>query len=209
MDCSIIGDLIPLYIDGCCSKESADAVKTHIEHCAACRELFEKMKTTPVQVTTEYKPKKLSRISERWAAVLQAVLLWISFAAITVGVSLEASTPTGLANGFWANTLVVPATGFMLSLTNWFFIRLYKNRTVFSVCSMLITLFISACAFIWTTFHYDPVLFIVLKNFNPNEILQTLRYLLIFKGNGYLLTALLCILSAYLSRLYAKLCGKE
>lgn len=209
MDCGIIEDLIPLYIDGCCSKESADAVKAHIEHCATCRELYEKMKTTTVQAADEYKPKKLSRISERWAAILQACLLWISFAAITVGVSLEASTPSGITNGFWANTLVVPATGFMLSLSSWFFIRLYKSRTAFSVCSMLITLFISICAFIWTTFHYDPELFGVLKNFNPKEIMQTLQYLLVFKGSGYLLTALLCVLSAYLSGLYAKLCGKE
>ena len=37
MTCSIIGDLLPLYIDGCCSEESADLVKGHLQTCAACR----------------------------------------------------------------------------------------------------------------------------------------------------------------------------
>ena len=44
MDCNVIKDLIPLYIDGCCSPESADLVKTHIEKCEECRSLWETMK---------------------------------------------------------------------------------------------------------------------------------------------------------------------
>ena len=36
MDCKIINDLIPLYIDGCCSEESKKAVNEHIEKCSSC-----------------------------------------------------------------------------------------------------------------------------------------------------------------------------
>ena len=37
MNCEIIKDLIPLYIDGCCSKESERAVEEHLSVCSECK----------------------------------------------------------------------------------------------------------------------------------------------------------------------------
>lgn len=39
MNCDIIQDLIPSYIDGICSEASKNYVEEHIENCAECREI--------------------------------------------------------------------------------------------------------------------------------------------------------------------------
>lgn len=39
MNCDIIQDLIPSYIDGICSEASKNCVEEHIENCAECREI--------------------------------------------------------------------------------------------------------------------------------------------------------------------------
>ena len=49
MECNIIKDLIPLYIDGCCSEESARLVREHTETCAACKHLIAEMKKPSVR----------------------------------------------------------------------------------------------------------------------------------------------------------------
>lgn len=43
MECNVVKDLIPLYIDDCCSEESAKIVKEHMENCCSCKELYENM----------------------------------------------------------------------------------------------------------------------------------------------------------------------
>ena len=116
MNCNMIKDLIPLYIDGCCSEESEKAVEEHIIDCDDCKKLVEDMKLPSDIVTVSESPKTFSKLNDWKASVLQSVLLFLSFALIVVGVWLEAGTPSGLGNGFWAFNLVVPATGLMLSL---------------------------------------------------------------------------------------------
>ena len=39
MNCDIIQDLIPSYIDGICSEASKNCVEEHIANCAECREI--------------------------------------------------------------------------------------------------------------------------------------------------------------------------
>lgn len=43
--CEIIGDLLPLYIDGACSGESRKAVEEHLPGCEKCRKYYEQMKS--------------------------------------------------------------------------------------------------------------------------------------------------------------------
>lgn len=193
MECNVIKDLLPLYIDHCCSMESENLVKEHIKSCRSCRELYESMNTLPDLIPVASAPKKLVKINVWKASVLQSVLLFLSFAIITVGVALEAATPPGLTNGYWAFSLVVPATGFLLSLTNWYFVRLYKSRSVFSSCSLIATLSITVCAYIWAGFHYE-------------DLLQNIGFSC---GVGIFLTVAFCTLSRFLSNQYASMLGKE
>ena len=209
MNCNIVKDLIPLYIDGCCSEESEKIVKEHIRDCDDCKKLLEDMKSPSDIVTVSESPKTFSKLNDWKASVLQSVLLFLSFALITVGVALEARTPSGIGNGFWALNLVIPATGFMLSLANWYFIRVYKSRKCFSNYSLIATLGITLSAYIWSGFHYELNLFDLFAGNDFANVLEILHALLLLNGIGILLTVVFCILSKKLSNQYAKMLGKE
>lgn len=58
MKCEIIRDLMPLYLDDCCSEGSGRLVKEHIEECDSCRNLLEEMSKELV-VGTREKQKNL------------------------------------------------------------------------------------------------------------------------------------------------------
>lgn len=209
MNCNIVKDLIPLYIDGCCSEESEKVVEDHIIYCDNCKKLLEDMKSPSDIVEVSKAPKTFSKLNDWEASVLQSVLLFLSFALITIGVALEAKTPSGLLNGFWALNLVVPATGFMLSLANWYFVRVYKSRKSFSNCSFLTTLVITLSAYIWSGFHYEINLFELFAGNDFANVLEILHALLLLNGIGILLTVAFCTLSKTLSNQYAKMLGKE
>ncbi len=194
MNCNIVKDLIPLYIDGCCSEESGKIVEEHIKNCIDCKKLCEDMKSPSDIVTVSESPKTFSKLNDWKASVLQSVLLFFSFALITIGVALEAKTPLGLMNSFWAMNLVIPATGFMLSLANWYFVKVYKSRKSFSNYSFIATLVITLCAYIWSGFHYETTL---------------LYHLSLLNGIGIWLTTVFCALSKILSNKYAEMLGKE
>ena len=209
MNCDIVKDLIPLYIDGCCSEESSKIVEEHIRDCGDCKKLLDDMKTPSDIVTVSETPKKFSKLNDWKASVLQSVLLFFSFALITIGVALEAKTPSGIGNGFWALNLVIPATGFMLSMANWYFIRIYKTRKSFSNYSLIATLGVTLCAYIWSGFHYEINLLDLFAGNTFAKSLEILHALLLLNGIGILLTAVFCALSKILSNQYAKMLGKE
>ena len=41
--CEIVQDLLPLYVDGACSKASAEMIKEHLETCTDCKAIYEQM----------------------------------------------------------------------------------------------------------------------------------------------------------------------
>ena len=90
MDCNIINDLIPLYIDGCCSDESSAEVKKHIENCDECKKIFESMTNNITQEETTFEAKKCTKINDWKASIMQSVLFLLSFLLITLGVYVEA-----------------------------------------------------------------------------------------------------------------------
>ena len=44
MDCDIIGDLLPSYLDGICSKRTKQYVEQHLESCEFCKKKAELLK---------------------------------------------------------------------------------------------------------------------------------------------------------------------
>ena len=195
MNCNIVKDLIPLYIDSCCSKESALTVEEHIIHCASCKELYDNMITPCATSEVPSAPMIIGKLNSWKASIMQSLLLFASFAMITVGVTLESKTPIGPANGNWAVSLIIPAAGLLLSLASWYFIRLYQNRKLFSSCAALTTLGFTICGYLWAGFHYSPE--------------KALHNMILPFGIGILLSALFCIMSKILSNRYAKMIGKE
>lgn len=193
MNCDVIKDLLPLYVDKCCSRASEKLVEEHLEICADCRKAFEGMRFC----CGEQKPRKqevrLHPISSWKASLLQAVMLFMSFAVMTLGVILEGSTPAGKTNGLWAAALIVPAAGYLLSVANWFFVRVYKSRRMFSSGSCIATLSITVLGYVWAAFHYAGGI----------ALTSPLVWC------GIVLTVVFCILSKVLSDRYALLLGKE
>ncbi len=213
MKCNIIRDLLPLYVDECCSDESKNAVEEHINACAECREIIENMKATQEIPEADYSPAKFSKINDWKASLIQSALLFISFAIITAGVAIEASTSVhSIANCMAAFNVVIPATGFMLSLANWFFVRHYKSRKSFSDFSSLATFFFTACGAIWAGFHYDFSIFYFIEllfEISFTDFIEMIPILLFKFGIGGIFTAVCCVLSKVLSDKYAKMLGKE
>lgn len=205
MNCNIIKDLIPLYIDGCCSSESEEEIKKHLEQCDDCRKVYEEMNTPVEMQNTPIAPKVSVRINQWKASVLQSVLFLFSFLLITVGVYYEAQL-SGFGNGLVAFNAVVPATAFMLSLTNWYFVKLYKSRKLFSWCSFAMMLAIAFGATLWTANHYD---FSFIEAYNGASFIDTIQSVLFFFGRGIAMTAVFAAVSKILSDIYAKMLGKE
>ena len=193
MDCNVIMDLLPLYVDECCSEESERLVAEHLEACESCRKIYDQMRETCQTYTEKPNSVKLHRVSDWKASVLQSVMLFVSFAIITLGVILEGSTPTGKTNGLWAAALIIPATGYLLSLANWFFVRVYKSRKMFSYGSCVATLIITLLGYVWATIHY------------AGGIVMSSPLV----WCGMVLSAVFCVLSKVLSNQYALLLGRE
>lgn len=208
MNCNIIKDLIPLYIDGCCSEESKKTVEEHIENCNECKQLLKDMDTPSDVITISAPSKKFAKLGEWKASILQSVLLFLSFGIITIGVALEAYNH-GFLNGYWAFNIVIPATGFMLSLVNWYFVRLYKNRKTFSNCSLFATIGATLISLVYSCIHYEVDLFDLFGAIDFAGFLETLYALWYLGTIGILLTTIFCALSKLLSNQYAKMLGKE
>lgn len=43
IECYIIQDLLPLYIDHACSEQTAEDIKKHLQSCEKCKKLYEEM----------------------------------------------------------------------------------------------------------------------------------------------------------------------
>ena len=153
--CEVIRDLIPLYVDGCCSENTRTLVEEHLAVCPACKDEYALMKGAFAELSPVVPTKRFTRVQEWKASLLQSVLLFASFLAITFGVAMEAASPSGLLNGFWAFALVIPTTGFMLSLAHWYFVRLYKSRKKFVLYSCLVTAGLIVVAYLWGLWHYE------------------------------------------------------
>lgn len=210
MDCNIIRDLLPLYIDACCSEESVLCIEAHLTACPQCKDIYESMKTPCETISTPDPPTFLHRINDWKASVLQSALLFGSFFVIAAGVSLEGKTPSGFSNSFWALNSVVPVTGFMLSLSNWNFIRLYKSKRLFALGSSLATLVFTVCAYAWAVWHYEMIdIASLFADCDATLFFDVLHSLFSQYGIGFALTAAFCVLSGVLSSLYARMLGKE
>jgi predicted anti-sigma-YlaC factor YlaD len=193
MNCEVIGDLLPLYIDECCSEESAKLVEAHLEYCADCRNVAERMRSCCMTPTVQPSQRVLRSISSWKASLLQSVMLFVSFAVMTLGVILEGSTPAGETNGLWAAALIVPAAGYLLSLANWFFVQIYTSRRKFSVGCCAVTAALIVLGYGWAAVHYAAGI----------ALTEPLLW------GGAALSTAFCVLSKILSDRYAMLLGKE
>lgn len=79
MNCNIIKDLLPSYIDGICSEDTVVAIEKHIEHCQGCKDTMQIMQQSTAQIVeTNVKAAKepFKRINQkRRYQVIIAILM--------------------------------------------------------------------------------------------------------------------------------------
>lgn len=192
MECDVVRDLIPLYVDGCAGEGSVKLVREHTARCPGCRECLERSGAPLPEV--ELTAPKPGRISLWRASMLQSVLFFVYFGILTVGVAKEAATPAGLLNGFWGCSVVVPAAGALLGLANWYFVRVYPSRRSFVIGSVVCTAVCTIGCFAWALWHYEFPVVEFLAGYS-------------LRGTAFIAGNLL--LSGGFSRRYAALIGKE
>lgn len=88
IQCGIIQDLLPLYVDGCCSEDTRQAVDQHLDTCPDCRAVLHEISTPmlPVEISASPEPeenagpvmkKGLKKIRRRWIASILIVIVLI------------------------------------------------------------------------------------------------------------------------------------
>ncbi len=194
MKCNVIQDLLPLYIDDCCSEESRQIVEEHLKSCSQCERDHGLMnKALMVDKSVPAPKMKLRRVSDWKASLLQSVMFFLTLTMMIAGIFLENSTPEGSQNGVWAMAFIIPATGNLISLANWYFIRVYPGRKVFSWASCLLTVGATLGMYVWAFLHYTSG--IVLSS--PLVI------------TGVAVSLVFCVASKILSNQYALYLGRE
>ena len=91
LNCKVIEDLLPLYLDEVCSEESRQLVEEHLSECEECRKLVETI--TEVQyekveqeetVESEVVKRSFKKIRRRWSArIAVTVLIILALGAMT------------------------------------------------------------------------------------------------------------------------------
>ena len=202
MNCNVIQDLLLLYAEGCCSEESKAMVEEHLHGCEKCQKVLAEMQEAPEQekCSVPPAPKRFQRINAWKASLMQSLLLFASFSLLVFGVAREAATPEGGDNGLWAIAVIVPAVGFLLSLSNWYFIRLYPSRKMFSACSFRATLACILLAYFWAGLHYQDAF----ANLFSGSTLSKVMILV-----GIVLSIALCVFSRIFSDRFAHMMGNE
>lgn len=87
LSCAVIGDLLPLYVEGLTSEESAALVREHLESCADCRERLEALQRPVEPAAAGPAPiqdlkKELRRRRLRTAAMAALMVFTVLFALL-------------------------------------------------------------------------------------------------------------------------------
>lgn len=111
--CSVIQDLIPLYLDGVCSEDSRENVEEHIAGCDACRRLCESMKTDTldraIKCETDMVIQKQGKAMRRKSFTVGAVFAGILMIPVIVCLIVN------LATGAALNWFFIVLTSLMLT----------------------------------------------------------------------------------------------
>ncbi len=207
MNCNTIQDLLPLYVDGCCSEESAKLIEEHIRDCPECRKILEQMQNDSM-IKTEVRPKPqkgLPRKINIWAAsVLQCILTVSALLLFAIALDPILSGQKAPDPGYYSTLhkmledhLIMPAAAILLTLINWFFIKFYRSRLSFlAVCFCMTFLGAAAISLLgaWLFGHFS-----------------SMRDDLLFKMFGYrtLYSLIVSTVFSFFSWSYAALLGKE
>lgn len=100
LECYVIGDLLPLYIDNACSEQTSKDVEAHLETCEKCKKLYGEMKldVSPALHTPEFESKKLFKhVCRNVIGIIIALAAIISCFVINLSAAWEGG-PAAIGN---------------------------------------------------------------------------------------------------------------
>ena len=90
VNCNIIKDILPLYVDEVVSADTRSMVSAHLENCADCRRKYEKLKSSiSIPMDDNEAPlKKMKRTWNRKKVILVCSTLILAIAIMCLGLFL-------------------------------------------------------------------------------------------------------------------------
>lgn len=158
MNCEIIRDLLPLYVDDVCSDETRKEVEEHLKTCTDCKTIYDFMcSDMEKRAKTKNIPQEKAiylRIRQQLGGFLICAIIFVAFIAIGFGAMTELGDH-GWPQGIFALTFVIPGTAFLLTMLNFFFMREYPSRSWFCWVSAAITFFLCMAGDVVALYHYN------------------------------------------------------
>lgn len=75
MTCFLVRDLLPLYLEGDCKRETEHVIEEHLKMCSSCRDMYDTM-AEPFELESEqaveeaYLPEEELRFKQRYYGLL-------------------------------------------------------------------------------------------------------------------------------------------
>lgn len=105
MDCDIIKDLLPLYVEDMVSEKSKEAVNTHLGECEDCRKIYEEMTVPGPEVQFDTEPaKSFKKYVKKKKWIFGLKVAFVSAAIILAATILYTVIVGGAVVGFMAFT---------------------------------------------------------------------------------------------------------
>lgn len=104
--CELIRDLLPLYHDGVCSRESAAAVEEHLAHCEACRDVHQAL-LDAAQIDTKEEEPEAPALADSLKKVKFSVK-WKRAVACLLAVLIVGGAATGTVMWLCSSTITMP-----------------------------------------------------------------------------------------------------
>lgn len=111
INCSLIKDLLPLYIDDLCSKETTEIVSNHLEICEDCNKEYEILKTEPkVKLQEDNSQELIKKVNKKfgkdkkWAVIKTISIILVII--IVAGVVAFFKVPVYIAQDDFFNTRI-------------------------------------------------------------------------------------------------------
>lgn len=143
--CDVVRDLLPLYVDGVCSQGSRTLIEEHLEGCAECAAMLEKLRDSACEDSLRQEAKTVMA-PRKWRNRVFAVGCTLTaFACVPAGIM--AAMFQGEQSGPWewlylmAPALLVCASAILLPLRS----RHYTARWTLLGCAGSLMLFLMAC----------------------------------------------------------------
>lgn len=88
-ECSIVGDLLALWLDGLVSEDTAAFVEEHLDRCPACRARMEQLRAPAAPPETAQEARAFRDFAARWNKKRRRILA--AFAALALAAALLAA----------------------------------------------------------------------------------------------------------------------